>query len=130
MKATRRFVAIALLLGGCAQSHGIPEPLPDVPRDTRLGELTDEQFRELCDWLEGLAGGEEYLTCADGSMIGRFDPVACYELRVYYTPECPGTVGHVIECRTTMVNECLASGPDLEPIPACERAGISMCPEP
>lgn len=123
MRTHRLIPTLSVLFAlACASSHDVPlvpDPLPDVPRSTRVGELSEAEFRELCDWREALTDGEDVFTCADGRTIRHYGAEQCYEGRTLYPPECPVLLGDFVDCVSAMVGACRA-GMLRDSYPECE----------
>jgi len=88
----------------------------DVDRNLYLDELTEEDLRELCEWMVAIQGGPHSVDCGDGVMvtIDRVDDC----LAQPYWPHCP--VGLHAKCVETQATDlCAAASLECEQFYEC-----------
>lgn len=129
---------LTIALVGCPGSHGIG----DVPGDTRLNALNEDQWASVCAWRASLRGAEPLEYWCDGTtpISERCDHPGCnfyqldasvcqrYGLLVFpRRPRCTATVADYQRCVTAQVERiCWYQNPP----PASECEALSLCEEP
>jgi hypothetical protein len=111
------FAAVVIIaLGGCVDSRPpgvdpptpslpLPDELADLPRETRIGNLTQEQHHAMCQWVYDLMGGPQIM-CGDGTTNGDYYVEVCDSSRRTYGPECPATLGQFVVCHAIKEATC------------------------
>jgi len=83
----------------------LPAILEDLPRETRIATMNEEQFHALCQWVYDLMGGPQ-ITCGDGTINGDYYVESCDYSRRYYNAECPSYLGAFIDCHAIKEATC------------------------
>ncbi|GEM_PF-6085399 len=116
-------------LDACAESATIDptdptaDVLPDVPRSTKLNDLTLDQFTQLCEWKFEYNGGASR-PCADGGVLRRLDVEGCVGQYELYNPDSPGYLGAALQCVIERRRACDTTG-ILAEVPICREASFS-----
>ena len=113
-------------LGACSESTTIDptaDVLPDVPRSTKLNDLTLDQFTQVCEWEFEYNGGASR-PCANGGELRVVTVARCVETYEFYGPDSPGYLGAFLQCMVERRRACDTTG-ILAEVPICREASFS-----
>ena len=100
------------ILAACTTSTSADpgaDVLPDVPRSTRLSELTLADWTEFCEWQFQEAGGSTGRPCAAGGPLRR-EIDGCLREYEVFDPESPAYLGAALQCMNEFVRACDTTG--------------------